>query len=96
VSFSAAQTFNVLALFLRFDNDGSSVLDPLRDSAYGIYLIHYVPVLWLQYALYDMSFAPVMQVSAIVKAVIVFILTLAVSWAATAALRLLPGATRVL
>jgi peptidoglycan/LPS O-acetylase OafA/YrhL len=96
VSYSAAQTFNILALFLRFDNEGSSIFDPLRDSAYGIYLIHYVPVLWLQYALYDLSFAPVMQVTAIIKAVIVFVLTLAFSWAATAALRKLPGATHVL
>jgi peptidoglycan/LPS O-acetylase OafA/YrhL len=96
VSYSAAQTFNILALFLRFDNEGSSIFDPLRDSAYGIYLIHYVPVLWLQYALYDLSFAPVMQVTAIIKAIIVFILTLALSWAATAGLRKLPGATRVL
>ena len=96
VSYSAAQTFNILALFLRFDNEGSSVFDPLRDSAYGIYLIHYIPVLWLQYALYDLSFAPVMQVTAIIKAVIVFVLTLAFSWAATAALRKLPGATHVL
>ena len=52
VSFSAAQTFNILALFLRFDNDGSSILDPLRDDAYGIFLVHYV-VLWLQYWLFD-------------------------------------------
>jgi hypothetical protein len=37
-----------------------------------------------------------MQVSAILKAVIVFIGTLATSWAATAALRKLPGATHVL
>jgi hypothetical protein len=96
VSYSAAQTFNILALFLRFDNDGSSILDPLRDSAYGIYLIHYVPVLWLQYVLYDFSFGPVMQLSAITKAVIVFILTLALSWAATVALRRIPGATHVL
>ena len=96
VSYSAAQTFNILALFLRFDNEGSSILDPLRDSAYGIYLIHYVPVLWLQYALYDFSLAPVMQLSAILKAVIVFVLTLATSWAATAALRRIPGATHVL
>ena len=73
MAYSAAQTFNVLALFLRFDNEGSSILDPLRDSAYGIYLVHYVPVLWLQYALHDISLAPVMQVSAILKAVIVFI-----------------------
>jgi peptidoglycan/LPS O-acetylase OafA/YrhL len=96
VSYSAAQTFNILALFLRFSNDGSSVLDSLRDSAYGIYLIHYVPVLWLQYALYDLSFSPVMQLTAVIKAIIVFILTLALSWAATAALRRIPGATRVL
>jgi peptidoglycan/LPS O-acetylase OafA/YrhL len=96
VAYSAAQTFNILALFLRFSNDGSSILDPLRDSAYGIYLIHYVPVLWLQYALYDFSFSPVMQVSAIIKAVIVLVLTLAFSWAATAALRKIPGATHVL
>jgi peptidoglycan/LPS O-acetylase OafA/YrhL len=94
--YSAAQTLNVLALFLRFDNDGASILDPLRDSAYGIYLIHYVPVLWLQYVLYDFSLAPVMQLSAILKAVIVFILTLALSWAATSALRRIPGATHVL
>lgn len=96
VAYSAAQTFNILALFLRFSNDGSSILDPLRDSAYGIYLIHYVPVLWLQYFLYDFSFGPVMQVSAIIKAIVVFVLTLAFSWAATAALRKIPGATRVL
>jgi hypothetical protein len=96
VSYSAAQTFNILALFLRFDNDGSSILDPLRDSAYGIYLIHYVPVLWLQYFLYDYSFSPVMQLTAIIKAIIVFVLTLAISWAATAGLRRLPGATHVL
>jgi peptidoglycan/LPS O-acetylase OafA/YrhL len=96
VAYSAAQTFNILALFLRFDNDGSSILDPLRDSAYGIYLIHYVPVLWLQYVLYDFSFSPVMQLSAIIKAIIVLVLTLALSWAATAALRKIPGATRVL
>jgi hypothetical protein len=96
VSYSAAQTFNILALFLRFSNDGSSVLDPLRDSAYGIYLIHYIPVLWLQYALFDISLAPSMQLSAIIKAIIVFVLTLALSWAATVALRRIPGATRVL
>lgn len=70
--------------------------DPLRDSAYGIYLIHHVPVLWLQCAMYDMSFGPVPQLSAIIKAAIVLVLTLLSSWAATAALRKIPGATHVL
>jgi hypothetical protein len=96
VSYSAAQTFNVLALFLRFDHDGPSLLDSFRDSAYGIYLIHYVAVLWLQYALSDLSFGPVMQLTAVIKAIIVFTLTLAFSSAAIAALRRIPGATRVL
>jgi surface polysaccharide O-acyltransferase-like enzyme len=96
VSFSAAQTFNLLALLLRFDRDGRSVLDPLRESSYGIYLIHYIPVLWLQYALFNISLAPVSQVTAILKAVIVLILTLALSWAATVALRKIPGAAQVL
>ena len=53
-------------------------------------------MLWLQYALYDISLSPVMQVTAIIKATIVLVLTLSLSWAATAALRRIPGATRVL
>jgi surface polysaccharide O-acyltransferase-like enzyme len=94
--FSAAQTFNLLALFLRFDSDGWSIFDPLCQSSYGIYLIHYVPMLWLQYALFGISLSPVPQVTAILKAVTVLIVTLALSWAATAALRKIPGARRVL
>ena len=74
VAYGATQTFNILALFLRFDNDGSSI----------------------QYVLYGFSFSPVMQLSAIIKAIIVLVLTLALSWAATAALRKIPAATRVL
>jgi surface polysaccharide O-acyltransferase-like enzyme len=86
----------VLALFLRFGQGEKNILDPLRGDAYGIYVVHYVPLLWLQHELLDISFAPVMQLSAIVKAVVVFVLTLASSWAVTAALRKIPGATRVL
>ena len=96
VTYTASQTFNVLALFLRFDNDRTSILDPLRESAYGIYIIHYAPLLWLQYLLFGLSFGPVDQLTAIIKAVIVFVLTLAISWAATVALRKLPGASHVL
>jgi len=94
--YGVAQTFNVIALFLRFGNEGASIFDPLRESAYGIYLVHYVPVLWLQYLMFGMSFGPVEQVTAIIKAIIVFVLTLASSWAAVAALRRIPGATHVL
>jgi surface polysaccharide O-acyltransferase-like enzyme len=95
-SFSASQTINLLALFLRFDSRGSSILDPLRENSFGIFLIHYVPVLWLQYALYGITLAPIQQETAILKALIVFVLTLAISWSATLALRRIPGARHVL
>jgi surface polysaccharide O-acyltransferase-like enzyme len=80
----------VLALFLRFGQGNKSIFDPLRDDAYGIYVVHYIFVLWLQYALLD---APM---SAIPKALIVFVGTLALSWGVTKGLRAIPGAKRVL
>ena len=94
--FSASQTLNLLALFVKFESSSWSILDPLRESSFGIFLIHYVPLLWLQYALFGSTLAPTMQETAILKALIVFILTLAISWAATRALRKIPGATQVL
>ena len=80
----------VLALFLRFAQRDKSIFDPLRDDAYGIYVVHYIPCLWLQYTLLN---APL---TAVPKALIVFAGTLAISWAATKGLRAIPGAKRVL
>ena len=90
VAFSAAILFAILAYFLRFKRSGWSVLDPMQADAYGMFLVHYPIVLWLQYWLFDFD------LPAIVKAVVAFALTVALSWAATAALRKIPGATRVL
>lgn len=95
-SFSASQTINLLALFLKFDNSGRSILDPLRETSFGIFLIHYVPLLWLQYALYGIALTPIPQATAMLKALIVFAATLAISWLATLALRRIPGVTHVL
>jgi len=39
-----------LALFLRFAKP-RKIFDSLRENAYGIYLVHYAFVSWLQYAL---------------------------------------------
>jgi hypothetical protein len=80
----------VLALFLRFGQREKSLFDPLRADAYGIFVIHYLPMLWLQYAMLAMPW------SAGAKAAIAFVATLAISWAATRALRQIPGMTRVL
>jgi hypothetical protein len=81
----------VLALFLRFGQRDKSIFDPVRDDAYGIYVVHYIPVLWLQYALLDAT-----ALGAIPKALIVFAGTLAISWGVTVSLRKIPGARRVL
>jgi surface polysaccharide O-acyltransferase-like enzyme len=89
-AFSAAVIFAILAFFLRFKRGGWSLLDPLQHDAYGIFLVHYAYMLWLQYFLYDFDWP------AIVKAPVVFVLGLLLSWATTAALRKIPGAYRVL
>jgi hypothetical protein len=80
----------VLALFLRFGQREKSIFDPLRADAYGIFVIHYLPMLWLQYAMLNMPWG------AGAKATIAFAATLAISWAATRALRQIPGMTRIL
>ena len=88
--FSVAIMFLILAYFLRFKQSETSLLDPMQADAFGIFLVHYPIVLWLVYWLNDVD------VSAIVKATIVFVLTVILSWGATKALRKIPGATRVL
>jgi surface polysaccharide O-acyltransferase-like enzyme len=90
VIFSAAMMFTILAFFLRFKRSGWSVLDPMQNDAYGIFLVHYAFALWIQYWLFDFD------LPAIIKVLIGFAFTLATSWALTGALRRIPGATRVL
>ncbi len=88
VAFSAAILFPILAFFLRFETSGWQLLDPMQADAYGMFLVHYPIVLWLQYWLFDYD------LPAIVKAAIAFLLTVALSWALTLALRRIPGATK--
>jgi Acyltransferase family len=89
-SFSVAIMFVILAYFLRFKQSGWSILDPMQPDAFGMFLVHYPIVLWLQYWLFDFD------IPAIAKALIAFVLTVILSWAATRALRKIPGATHVL
>ena len=86
VACCAAGVLFTLALFLRFANRRLAALDPLHDKTYGIYLIHYVFSIWLQYALLGLA------MFAVVKAMIVFTGTLLMSWASVVALRRIPAA----
>ena len=77
--------FGVLALALRFVTKWRPWLDSLKQNAYGIYLVHYLFVIWLQYALLPPN------LPAIVKAGTVLIGTLALSWGTTVAWRRVPA-----
>ena len=86
----ATLVFGLTAVFLRFATRSVGVLNSLAASAYGIYIFHYVFVTWLQYWLLGAD------LSAIVKAILVFIGTLIISWGLTAALQRIPLVARVI
>jgi hypothetical protein len=90
VIFSAGIMFAILAYFLNHRRSEFSVLDSMQADAYGMFLVHYPIVLWLQYWLYDLN------LPAVVKATIAFVGTTLLSWGATRALRQIPGAKSVL
>ena len=88
--FSATMVFAVLAILLRFAKSGWGLLDALQPSAYGIFLLHYIFIIWLQYAVYDHAWP------AFAKFAIVFAGTLSMSWALTLALRRIPVVARMI
>jgi len=75
----ASGCFVLMALCLRFAPERTRILDSLSVNAYSMYLLHYVFVVWLQYALLSIG------LFAIGKAAIVFGGTLALTWAAAVA-----------
>jgi hypothetical protein len=82
--------FAILGLVLRFAGGQLPVLDALKRDAYGMYLVHYVFVVWLQYALLAAG------LFAVVKGAIVFASTLLLSWGTIAAIRCIPPAAQVI
>jgi peptidoglycan/LPS O-acetylase OafA/YrhL len=89
LAFPFACTTGVLAYLataLRLLRAREPMLDHLSDHAYGIYIVHYVFVLWLQYALVGTT------LDAPAKMIIVFSTALVLSWLASAGIRALVGA----
>ena len=86
----ASSCFAFFALFLRFAARRTPLFDKAGENAYGLYLVHYVFVVWLQYALLD---APL---TAVTKGLVVCAGVVALSWAATSALRRAPIAWRLI
>jgi len=77
-------------LFLRFAKRRVPILDSLSENAYGIYMVHWVFVTWLQYMLLGSGLAP------LVKGMVVFAGTLILSWVLVAALRHIPAVAKVI
>jgi peptidoglycan/LPS O-acetylase OafA/YrhL len=75
---------------VRFAQFRTRLCDSLKDNAYGMYLIHYLFIVWLQFAMLATA------LPAILKASVVFAGTLALSWAASAALRQLPAVAQII
>jgi hypothetical protein len=78
------------AVFVRFATDPWPRFSSFSDNAYGIYLLHYVFVIWLQYLLLGVP------MFAIAKAAIVFTGTFLLSWGGAAAVCRVPFGARVI
>ena len=78
------------ALFRRFAITHQPVFDRLSACSYGMYLIHYPVVVWLQFALLAVALDP------IAKGAIVYVGAVALNWGIVAALRRVPVIARVL
>ncbi len=85
----ASISFAFLALFVRFATRRRWIYDSLSENEYGMYLIHYAFVSWLQLAILSSP------LPAIEKGILVFAGVLLLSWGASAALRSIPGVSRI-
>lgn len=76
---SATSCFALMAFFVRFSASIPARFIDFAACSFGIYLVHYALVIWLQYALLDTGMA------AVAKALVVFTGTTLLSWAAASA-----------
>jgi surface polysaccharide O-acyltransferase-like enzyme len=86
----AASSFAFLSIFVRFMNGPNRIWTSLSDNSYGIYLVHYAFVSWLQYMLLRT------HVSAFAKGSIVFLGVLLLSWITVATIRRVPAVGRII
>jgi peptidoglycan/LPS O-acetylase OafA/YrhL len=83
-------SFAFIALFRRFAVARRPLFDSLSASSYGMYLIHYPIVVWLQFGLLAVALSP------IAKGAVVFVGAIALSWGIVVALRRVPLIARVI
>jgi len=77
-------------LFIRIDFKPNSAWKNLSENSYGIYIVHYIFVLWCQYTFLDID------IPAVVKGLIVFIMAFILSWGSTILIRKIPFVSRII
>ena len=80
----------LFAASLRFGLKPSPALASLSANAYSLYLVHYVFVVWMQFALLPAN------LPAVIKAPIVFVVTLVASWIVVLAVQRVPFGARLM
>ena len=90
VTSCAAACLALCAVFLRFRGRPGAAWDGLAANSYGIYLLHYPVVTWMQYGMLSVS------VGAATKAGTTFAVAVLASWGGAILLRRIPGVKRVL
>ncbi len=78
-----------LALSVRFARMRSRALDSLSENAYGMYLVHYVFVVWLQFALVSVALVAVGKLAIVLAGAVI------ASWVAAVALAGVPLGARL-
>jgi peptidoglycan/LPS O-acetylase OafA/YrhL len=86
----AVSCFACLALFLRFADTPRPWADSLAQNSYAIYLLHYMFVTWLQYAVTVTG----LQMPWL-ESVAIFVCAAALTWLAAIRIRSIPGVARV-
>jgi peptidoglycan/LPS O-acetylase OafA/YrhL len=86
----ALVVLGLTSVFVRFARRHVPVLDSLSANSYGIYIIHYLVMIWLQYAVLRID------LPAVAKAAIVFFGGLALCWGSIAALRRIRAVARII
>jgi peptidoglycan/LPS O-acetylase OafA/YrhL len=87
--FCVAMAVGLLALAVQFGRRCSAVGDSLGANAYGIYLLHYPILLWIQYELLPVPLGPVG------KGLLVLASGFILSWLVASLLRRVPGVARI-
>lgn len=90
ILFNASASFALMSLFLRFGGYQNRWSERFNKNSFGMYIFHYVIVIWLQYLLLGLAILPIL------KAGIVFTIVFMASWTLTALLRRIPIISRII